>query len=108
MSCACHRDPKLKDRSEWCDFCLCRHCGGKNLPRERGAAGSGRDAATADFSPDLFLLGATLGCAVGACVYAGEGRLYRHLYLMGMVAAAHVVRDAMLVMTRFLAAYVNP
>jgi len=106
VSCGCPRDPRLKDRSEWCEFCLCRHCGGKNLPHERGPGG--RDAATADFSPDLFLLGATLGCAVGACVYAGEGRLYRHLYLAGMVAAAHVVRDALLLTTPRLAAFANP
>lgn len=30
--CNCASDFSLKDQSEWCSWCTCRRCGGKNLP----------------------------------------------------------------------------
>ena len=34
VHCECFRDAKLKDTSEWCEFCLCSRCGFKNLPKD--------------------------------------------------------------------------
>ena len=32
ISCECYKDRKLKDTSQWCDFCKCERCGMKNVP----------------------------------------------------------------------------
>jgi hypothetical protein len=101
--CACYRDKTLKDRSQWCEFCLCRKCGGKfaqdpaaHDPAVRrsqsGAAGQDGSGGFNDFSPDLGLLVGLLGLAAGAVVYAGEVP-YKHMYLMGMVCFAYCARD---------------
>ena len=58
--------------------------------------------------PFLNFPGALFGCTVGTFVYAGEHYLYKHLYLMGMVASAYITRDFSLVMMKFLTAFCNP
>jgi len=34
VHCECFRDKRLKDTSDWCEFCLCPRCGMKNLPKD--------------------------------------------------------------------------
>lgn len=95
VSCACARDKKLKDKMEWCEYCICRKCGGKNLPVDKADGGEGsraRPRTYNDSSADLFLFIGLLISTVGVVVYAGES-LYRHLYLMGAVCLLYSLRD---------------
>ena len=51
ISCACYKDKKLKDRSEWCEFCLCRWCGEKDMPKVRDLTHSLIPVHTLSFLP---------------------------------------------------------
>ena len=101
VSCCCANDVRIRDKmDEWCEFCLCRSCGGKNLPLPKGAAASAFDFAlpsrlpeASDLSPALGLCLALIALGLGGTiVYCGDA-LYRYLYLMGAVAASFLARD---------------
>jgi hypothetical protein len=94
VSCACARDKKLKDKMEWCEFCICRQCGGKNLPVDTvdGEEGDKRVRIYNDSSADLFLFIGLLVGAIGVVTYAGES-LYKHLYVIGGVCLLFSLRD---------------
>lgn len=86
----------LQDSSEWCEFCICRKCGGKNLPKESKTTRSSVNSdgiAYPDSSPELLLLAGLLACALGVMFYAGD-RPYRHLYLMGVACTLYCFTDA--------------
>eukprot|EP01034_Spumella_vulgaris_P028991 gene28991-35956_t len=86
VHCACAKDVKLKFQSEWCEWCLCRKCGGKHLPVEKDVS----RADTKDFSADLLLLAAFYGIVGITWMYALD-RPYLCLYFIGLVAVAHFV-----------------
>lgn len=109
VACACPLDPLLRYSSEWCEFCQCRKCGGKNLPKGTFASdGSGLDGEGGDMlgglsleawlaaalTPDVCLFLALVGCAVAVPYYA-QDRLHRYLYVVGAVAAAFLTRDVL-------------
>jgi hypothetical protein len=95
VACACHADKTLKFQSEWCEFCQCRKCGGKNLPRDDfGADGKGLSLEKLlEAPPDALLLVALILCAGAAWTYAYDV-LHRHLLILGGVAGAFLARDA--------------
>ena len=109
VACACPLDPQLRYSSEWCEFCQCRKCGGKNLPKGTFASdGTGLDGEGGDMlgglsleawlaaalTPDVCLFLALVGCAVAVPYYA-QDRLHRYLYVVGAVAAAFLTRDVL-------------
>jgi len=109
VACACPLDPLLRYSSEWCEFCQCRKCGGKNLPKGTFASdGSGLEGEGGDIlgglsleawlaaalTPDVCLFVALVGCAVAVPYYA-QDRLHRYLYVVGAVAAAFLTRDVL-------------
>jgi len=98
VACACHADKTLKFQSEWCEFCQCRKCGGKNLPRDDfGADGKGLSLEKLfEAPPDALLFVALILCAGAAWTYAYDV-LHRHLLILGGVAGAFLVRDAYVV-----------
>ncbi len=88
VHCDCAKNPKLKFQSEWCEWCLCRKCGGKHLPKEQNYSRSSADGV--DFSVDLIVLAALYGVAALGVMYALD-RPYLCLYFLGICAAAHVI-----------------
>lgn len=90
VHCSCATNLKLKFQSEWCEWCLCRKCGGKNLPREFTSRDYGRDDGASDFSVDLLHLFGLFVLA-GACFLRVEEKPYLSLYFVGIAAAAHVL-----------------
>jgi hypothetical protein len=96
VHCACAKDTKLKFQSEWCEWCLCRKCGGKHLPVDRNAYGSDRNNVK-DFSVDLLLLFAFYGIVGLSWMYVVD-RPYLYLYFIGLVAVAHFVANVAKVM----------
>ena len=114
VACACPLDPQLRYSSEWCEFCQCRKCGGKNLPKGTFASdGTGLDGEGGDMlgglsleawlaaalTPDVCLFLALVGCAVSVPYYA-QDRLHRYLYVVGAVAAAFLTRDVLVSRSR--------
>lgn len=92
VGCNCMDDKTLKFQSEWCEFCLCRRCGGKNLPRAE-SAGPGSLERLLEVTPDQALLLALLAVAAASVWYAHD-RLHRQLYLLGLAAWSFLLRDA--------------
>lgn len=99
ISCDCAKDWRLKDEEEWCSFCRCKFCGGKDRYRAKSTSGgpgfyNRRDPTALDeVSANAYLV-ALLGLlAAFAHIYAADTP-HRHLYLLGGVAAAFIVRDA--------------
>lgn len=91
VGCNCMDDKALKFQSEWCEFCLCRRCGGKNLPRAE-STGAGALERLLEVTPDQALLLALLSVAAASVWYAHD-RLHRQLYLLGLAAWCHLLRD---------------
>lgn len=89
VHCACAKDARLKFQSEWCEWCLCRKCGGKHLPVDRNTHDSDRSNVK-DFSVDLLLLAGIYGIVGLSWLYAVD-KPYLCLYFMGLVAVAHFV-----------------
>ena len=87
----------FQDSLEWCDFCLCRKCGGKNLGPEsdpRSAGGKDGDGTGGQIvSSNLFLFFSLLVVCV-EIVTNGGNDLYKQFYWIGCVCALFVLRDA--------------
>ena len=97
-SCNCSKDPLLKEPSDWCEYCLCRKCGGKYLPAyfdrytTNNAVKTDVDAFWEVSLLDLAFVVAVAVAAIGSVTYAGD-RLHRNLYMLGLVAAAFLLKQ---------------
>jgi len=87
VSCNCSVNTKLKSFAEWCDWCRCVNCGGKNLPRHLRDLDSSRTYGMPDLNSDLVLVVGLVVCCTFGMMYAHE-QPYRHLYIMGVVGAS--------------------
>ena len=103
VSCACAKDYRLKDPTEWCSFCQCKFCGGKELHRAAAAGaswhpdlgytgGRGGSRLLDDISANVYLAISLLALGALSAWYAGD-RPHRHLYMAGAVAAVYLLRD---------------
>jgi hypothetical protein len=100
VSCDCAKNRRLKDQSEWCEYCVCRKCGGKNLPKiisrpsssSRGGGSSRGSDGEDDMSLDLLLFALWSAASIATVVYAGD-RPYRYFYLVGYIAVATVSKS---------------
>lgn len=96
-SCSCAKDPLLKDYKEYCEYCLCRKCGGKDLPTVFNRYSTSNGTSTGEGGWEVGLLDlvqavVVYAIAVGAVVYA-QDRMHRLLYLLGGVAGVFIARD---------------
>ena len=89
VRCACSKDSSLKDSTEWCEWCLCRNCGGKNLPRSHKHANEEEDKL--DFNLDLALVVLLIASVVYIELYLVRKNSY--LYALGILATCHLARD---------------
>lgn len=89
VHCSCATNRKLKFQSEWCEWCLCRKCGGKNLPRDPSDYYSREDGGS-DFSVDLLHIFGLLVLAA-ACFLRVEDKPYQAFHFIGIAAAGHVL-----------------
>jgi hypothetical protein len=96
ISCACYKDRKLKNISEWCEWCRCSHCGGKSIPKDayRSQASSYDLGKREDFTIDLFLLMGLLATIFITFKYLASENYY--LYAFGTFAAMCVIREVMM------------
>lgn len=101
VSCACAKDYRLKDQTEWCSFCRCKFCGGRTLFRNEGGwhpdYGFSRGGARGknlldDISANAYLAASLVMLGLLSLLYAGD-MPHRHLYLAGAVAGAFLLRD---------------
>ena len=99
VSCNCAKDRSLADQTEYCTWCRCRRCGGKNLPPDRtryythaGAGSDGDLAELSDLSTDLLPIAALLLSVYIACCYV-ERSPYVYLRILGFIATAFVSRE---------------
>jgi hypothetical protein len=104
VSCACAKDYRLKEQSEWCSFCQCKFCGGKDLHRAAASGGGwhpdygytdgrgGGKHLLDDISANVYLAVSLFTLGLLALMYAGD-RPHRHLYMAGAVAAVYLLRD---------------
>ena len=99
ISCACYKDKKLKDRSEWCEFCKCRVCGTKNVSTSSSVSGGDNRGSRRqgveglqDISPDLVLLALLLLVVFAIFWWAGDYPS-RHFSIVSYIAIAYAIRD---------------
>eukprot|EP01038_Epipyxis_sp_PR26KG_P004655 gene4655-6542_t len=85
--CNCVNDKSLKDRREYCEWCQCRKCGGKNLPREY----DNNSSVTTDISIDLIPFMALIGIIIFSFLFLAL-KPYRYLYFLGVVAGCHCLK----------------
>ena len=90
VSCNCALDKSLKNQSEWCEWCLCRKCGGKNLPRQQYSTDHtlGGDDFNVHFGYCLLL-----NVLVFSMFYFIKEHFYKYTYVVGTVALLSIVRD---------------
>lgn len=105
--CACYKDRSLKFRSDWCEWCQCRNCGGKSITKEAAAA-YGYDTSTSssssswgtsssdseEFNVDLGLVVLLAASVVVIFVHLSPTNSY--VTACGMMAACFLLRDAAL------------
>ncbi len=89
VHCDCAKNPKLQFQSEWCQWCQCRKCGGKHLPKQKDYSSYSTPDGK-DFSVDLIIPVALLGLVVTSVMYAFD-KPYLMLYFIGLAATAHIV-----------------
>lgn len=91
--CACSTDLSLKDSTEWCEWCLCRKCGGKNLPRtfNRDGTGGSSEEGAIDVNWDLGLLVLLICAIVYAIAFLTKRDSY--LYTLALIAACYTGKD---------------
>ena len=98
ISCACAKDWRLKDEDEWCSFCRCKFCGGRERYYARSAS---RDSdflsrgrmPLDEISANVYLAALLVLIAAFVHIYAADSP-HRHLYLLGGTASAFLCRDA--------------
>jgi hypothetical protein len=98
--CACYKDKTLKHRSDWCEWCQCKNCGGKSIPKDTAAAYGYESAKNSDsageFNVDLGLLVLLLSSVVVIVAYLSPTNSY--VLACGLVAACYLFRDISYVM----------
>jgi hypothetical protein len=90
ISCNCSKNLRLKLQSEWCEWCLCRKCGGKNLPKVHHDFINPQTMS--DFSMNLVLFFSLIIVSLSTFVYTID-HPYKHLYIFSAVASMHLLRD---------------
>ncbi len=89
VSCNCALDKALKKQADWCEWCLCRKCGGKNLPRQHSTDHTyGGEDFNAHFG--YYLL---LNVLMFSMFYFVKEHFYKYTYVAGTVAVLSLVRD---------------
>lgn len=92
ISCDCAKNKELKTFEEWCEFCRCENCGGKNIVRPRQNDAFGRDNNAFSINLDL-LLWLVVTSVAGNVIFFSSDQLYINLHATGIVAAACYVRQ---------------
>lgn len=94
--CACAKDTTLKEMVQWCDWCLCKHCGGKGLSRsQRNSSNFDSDSkynSANDLTIHVFLLMLIFLILVATLVVVDD-KLYMYSYVVGATSAAYVIVD---------------
>jgi hypothetical protein len=89
VSCKCYLDKSLtKGRLEWCEWCRCPECGGKqNKTNERGyrdnSTLTGLFSMVSDLNAELALFFGIIGVSVWSIVYI-QDYLYRVQHIIGL------------------------
>jgi hypothetical protein len=101
VSCKCARDYRLKEERDWCSYCRCKFCGGKNLASNYGDRSGWNPSGSGSYptgnlldivSANAYLAIALFFLGLFTHLYAAD-RPHRHLYIMGGVSAAYLLRD---------------
>lgn len=93
ISCNCSKNVRLKLQSDWCEWCLCRKCGGKNLPKVQKYDDDFINPQTmGDFSMNIVLFISLVIVSLSSFVYTID-HPYKHLYIFAAVASFHLLRD---------------
>ena len=88
VSCRCYSDQKLlKGRVEWCDWCRCPDCGGKQNRNQQADTFGNIFAMIPDLNAELGLALVLIGVSVWSFIYV-DGFLYRVSHCIGLLSAA--------------------
>jgi hypothetical protein len=98
--CSCSTDLTLKEQIEWCPWCLCRKCGGKNLPFKTNFNDNNDNnnsmmrnfSFSKDLNLDLIVL--TLLCIIPvlSVIYIDDAP-YLYVYFLGLIAFGNCINN---------------